>query len=195
MKRSQVTCFALCAALFGCSSPISSPGSNEAGSGAVGAGATGSGGAGVGGGAGATGGATGAGGAVIPENPTGEPVLPFEPTSERAYLRKVKGLLTGLAPTEEEVQTVLQAQDPAEALRGLIDGWIAVGSPTYEFFKAKMIFFFTNAFQQKGFTPTEDFKPQLLENAGFDLGPLGVYGDVAFPTLVKNLEESFARTA
>jgi hypothetical protein len=58
-----------------------------------------------------------------------------------------------------------------------------------------MFFFFTNAFQQKGFTPTEDFKHQLLENAGFDLGPLGVFGDDAFPRLVQNLQESFARTA
>jgi hypothetical protein len=58
-----------------------------------------------------------------------------------------------------------------------------------------MLVFFTNTFQQTGFTPTEDFKPQLLENGGFDLGPIGVFGDDAFPRLVQNLQQSFARTA
>ena len=45
-----------------------------------------------------------------------------------------------------------------------------------------MIVFFRNAFQQTGFTPTEDFKMQLLENGGFDFGPLGTgaVGDDAF---------------
>ena len=33
-----------------------------------------------------------------------------------------------------------------------------------------MVGFFRNAFQQTGFTPTEDFKIQLLQNGGFDFG-------------------------
>jgi len=55
--------------------------------------------------------------------------------------------------------------------------------------------FFRNSFQQTGFTPNEDFKPQLLENGGFDFGPLGIYADDAFPRLVQNLQDSFALTA
>lgn len=70
--------------------------------------------------------------------------------------------------------------------------------PAFEpLFRAKLLVFFKNAFQQTGFTPTEDFKPQLLENGGFDFGPFGrtAVGDDAFTRLVQNLEESFARTA
>ena len=127
---------------------------------------------------------------ITKENPTGETIEPFEAISAQAYLRKVKNLLTGLAPTASEVKAVTSASDPSAALKDLIDDWMAM--PEHE---GKMRRFFINAFQQTGFTPTEDFKPQLLENGGFDLGPLGVYGDDAFPKLIDNLEESFARTA
>ena len=60
-----------------------------------------------------------------------------------------------------------------------------------------MVGFFRNAFQQTGFTPTEDFKLQLLTNGGFDFGPGGarLAGDDAFPRLVQNLQDSFAKTA
>src|SRR5882672_1695181 len=141
-------------------------------------------------------GSASAGQAGMSTDPTGMPLQPMEPVAARAYLRKVKGLLTGLAPTEAEAQSVVTATDPKTALMTLIDTWTSQDHPEfYEKFREKMIFFFTNAFQQKGFTPTEDFKHQLLENAGFDLGPLGVFGDDAFPRLVQNLQESFARTA
>src|SRR5260221_4563552 len=151
---------------------------------------------GLGGAASGAGGANGGQAGASMENPTGMPVLPMEPALPRTYLRKVKSLLTGLAPTEAEVQSVTTATDPKQALMGLIDTWTSPDhADLYDKFREKMIFFFTNAFQQKGFTPTEDFKHQLLENAGFDLGPLGIYGDDAFPRLVQNLEESFARTA
>ena len=60
-----------------------------------------------------------------------------------------------------------------------------------------MIPFFRNLFQQVGFTPTDDFKPQLLENGGFDFGPLGTgaVGDDVYFKLVQNLQDSFALTA
>lgn len=151
------------------------------------------GGTGVGGaGAGTATGGTGGSAIANPE----DPLIPFEPVDVRAQLRKVKGLLTGLAPTEEEVTLVTSAPDPKEALKGLIDTWTSKDHPEfYNYFYDKMLVFFTNTFQQTGFTPTEDFKPQLLENGGFDLGPIGVFGDDAFPKLVQNLQQSFARTA
>jgi hypothetical protein len=64
-------------------------------------------------------------------------------------------------------------------------------------FRDKMIAFFRNTFQQTGFSPTDDFKPQLLQNGGFDFGPLGTLavGDGAFAMLVQNLQDSFALTA
>ena len=59
--------------------------------------------------------------------------------------------------------------------------------------EAKMIGFFRNMFQQTGFTPTEDFKIQLLQNGGFDFGgSTRNVGDDAFPRLVQNLQDSFA---
>jgi hypothetical protein len=146
-------------------------------------------------GEGSGGNTAGSGAQPPPINPTGEEVVPFEALSPYAYLRKVKGLLTGFAPTDAEVQRLVQAPeaDRAAVLKQLIDEWI--NAQHTEQFRAKMLILFKNIFQQVGFNPTEDFKPQLLENGGFDFGPLGVYGDDAFPRLVQNLEESFARTA
>jgi len=120
----------------------------------------------------------------------------MEPVSTRAALRKVKGLLTGLAPTEAEAVQVEGAPDPKQALKDLIDVWTSPDHPEFHpYFQDKFITFFTNTFEQTGFAPTEDFKGQLLEYGGFDLNPLYIYGDDAFPKLVQNLQDSFARTA
>ena len=81
-------------------------------------------------------------------------------------------------------------------LQQLIITWMT--DPTFQpQFQGKMIPFFRNLFQQVGFTPTDDFKPQLLENGGFDFGPLGTgaVGDDVYFKLVKNLQDSFALTA
>ena len=109
--------------------------------------------------------------------------------SAAAAVRKVKSLLTGLAPTDAEVMSGATA----DGLRTLITTW-TTGSDFQPLFHDKMVFFFRNAFQQTGFTPTEDFKMQLLENGGFDFGPLGTgaVGDDAFARLVQNLQDSFA---
>jgi hypothetical protein len=166
-------------------------GSGATGSGATGSGATGSGGMGTGGSTMGSGGSTDTGGTSGTQ-----PVGPMEPVELRAQLRKVKAVLTGLAPTEDEVQSVVTAPDPDAALKTLIDTWTDPSNQNfYPFFKDKFITFFTNAFEQIGFAPTEDFKGQLLQYGGFDLNPLYIYGDDAFPKLVQNLQESFARTA
>src|SRR5262245_58720608 len=62
-----------------------------------------------------------------------------EVLSPKAYVTKVKNLLTGLPPTDAEVSAV--AKD-ANALRGLIDQWMTL--PEH---RAKMLDFFRNAFQ------------------------------------------------
>ena len=101
-----------------------------------------------------------------------------------AVLRKLKSVLTGLAPTDAE----LAAATDATALRSLIDTWM--GTPE---FNAKMIGFFGNAFQQSSISLL-DYEFQLRKRPGaFDL-PYGVFGDSAFPLLIQNLKESFART-
>lgn len=134
-----------------------------------------------------------AGGAL---NPGGDPVQPFQPVSVFAAVRKVKNLLTGLPATDAELQAVQTAKDPQAAIGELIDGWTSADqAPAYAAFHDKLVVFFRNSFQQTGFTPTEDFKLQLLENGGFDFGPLGIYADDAFPRLVQNIQDSFALTA
>ena len=69
----------------------------------------------------------------------------IEPVSVATSLGKVKGLLTGLPPTDDEVAAV---QADPKALRGLVEGWIA--TPQHN---AKMLGFFSNAFQQSQAVP------------------------------------------
>ncbi|HEX3776300.1 MAG TPA: hypothetical protein VHV51_17630, partial [Polyangiaceae bacterium] len=76
-------------------------------------------------------------------NPGGDPVQPFQPNSVFAAVRKVKNLLTGLAPTDDEVASVQNAKDQAAAIGTLIDGWTNSGSAaTYSAFHDKMVGFF-----------------------------------------------------
>jgi hypothetical protein len=144
------------------------------------------------GGAGGTG--TGAGGVYGSGGATssGTTVGPFEPLGTAAAVRKVKNLLIGMPPTDADIAAV--STGGVKALKTLIASWTSDAS-TQPFFQAKMIAFFRNAFQQTGFVPTEDFKPQLLENGGFDFGPVGYRGDDAFARIVQNLQDSLALTA
>lgn len=68
------------------------------------------------------------------------PVVPFDPLPVAAQVSKVKTVLTGLAPTSAEVESV--TQDP-KALRTLIDAWTR--TPQYQ---EKIQLFFDDAFQQ-----------------------------------------------
>ena len=107
------------------------------------------------------------------------------PLSTYAAVRKIKSVLTGLAPTDAEVA----AATDATALKGLIDTWTATPQ-----FQDKMILFFQNAYQQSSLAVL-DYEFQLRKRPGaFDL-PYAIFGDNAFPMLFKNLKESFARTA
>ena len=139
------------------------------------------------------GGATGNGGAgQDPLNPGGVTVKPdpFQPTAAQSSVRKVKNLLTGLPPTDEDIATVTASG--AAGLQTLISSWMT--HPDFVAnFREKMLFFFRNAFQQTGFNAAEDFKPQLLTNAGFDFQ--ATPGDDIFPRLLQNVEDSFALTA
>ncbi len=126
--------------------------------------------------------------------PPTAPTAPFAPVQAAATVRKVKGLLTGLAPTDEEIAKV--GASGAAGLQELIGTWMT-GPEFQPLFRDKMLFFFRNVFQQVGFTPTEDFKPQLLENGGFDFGPFGTgaVGDDVYFRMVQNIEDMFAMTA
>src|SRR6185503_9025266 len=121
-------------------------------------GATGPGAGGPGGG----GSGNGTGGAVDPGTP---PPPPFEAATAASAARKVKNLLTGMTPTDDEIATV--TSNGAAGLQTLIGTWTS-DATLRPLFQDKMIGFFRNAFQQTGFNPAEDFKPQLLTNGGFD---------------------------
>jgi len=106
------------------------------------------------------------------------------PPSESA-IRKVKNVLTGLGPTDAE----FAAGKTASGLKTLIATWM--GTPE---FQDKMILFFQNTFQQSQLAVL-DFEFQLRKRPGaFDLA-YDIFGDNAYPTLFKNMKESFARTA
>jgi hypothetical protein len=180
MKLSIFLGFAGIAALAaGCSSGSIGDAANPGANPSNGAGPSGGAGSpGGGGGGGPSGGAGSPGG--------GGTSTPFEAATAQASTRKVKNLLTGLPPTDADIGSVTAMG--ADGLKTLIDGWMAQPE-----FRDKMLFFFRNSFQQTGFIATEDFKPQLLTNGGFDFQTTP--GDDIFLRLQQNLEDSFALTA
>src|SRR5262249_10351202 len=120
-----------------------------------------------------------------PTRPTVDPSLRasapmvgmFEPAAPAPYVAKVKDLLVGQPPTDDEVRAV--TLDP-QALRGLIDRWM--GMPEY---RAKMMLFFRNAFQQ-GQIANVDLADQLPST-------IRANGTVA-TRMMRAIQESFART-
>jgi hypothetical protein len=153
-------------AVAGCTGQIGGVGSTS-GSGSTGGGSTG-----------------GDPGSVTPPPP------PFEPATAASSVRKVKNLLTGMTPTDDEIALV--TAQGAHGLQTLVDGWTA--DPTLQpMYRDRMVAFFRNTFQQNGFNPAEDFKPQLLTNGGFDFA--ATPGDDIFQRLVQNIQDSFAMTA
>jgi hypothetical protein len=106
------------------------------------------------------------------------PPVPFEAVSPAAYVAKVKNVLVGLPPTDDEVNAVVA--DPT-ALKGLITGWQQL--PQYQ---TKMERFFELAFQQTQISITDfadqSYPKQLVINA------------TTAPLLVQGAEQSFART-
>src|SRR5947209_9759114 len=101
----------------------------------------------------------------------------FQPDPPTVYVAKVKNILVGLPPTDDEIAKV--TADPS-ALGSLVDGWMAM--PEYQ---AKMMVFFELAFQQTQITAA-DFTDMIPPTG------LGVGGQI--PLLLQNLRESFART-
>ena len=104
--------------------------------------------------------------------------LPSEVSPPAVYVAKVKNVLVGLPPTDEEVKAVVA--DP-EALGGLIDGWMKL--PQYE---TKMLRFFQLAFQQTQVDDV-DFDDQTFPNRAYN-------NRATSPLMTQNLTESFART-
>ncbi|MEL6548531.1 MAG: hypothetical protein AAFQ82_28160, partial [Myxococcota bacterium] len=99
-------------------------------------------------------------------------------TPASVYVRRVKNLMTGDAPTEDELQAVLA--DPS-ALKGLVDGWFDTPQ-----FRAKLQTFMAKTLQQ-------------IEGNRFEFGSQALGNDNlgnwdAPDALFDNLGESFPRT-
>src|SRR5262245_38482943 len=103
------------------------------------------------------------------------PPKPFEPESPTVYVAKVRNILVGLPPTDDELQAV-QA-DPTK-FKDLIDGWMKL--PQYA---EKMMVFFELAFEQTQVSITDyadQAYPRQADINGFTQ-----------PLLVQNAKESF----
>jgi hypothetical protein len=109
---------------------------------------------------------------------TSDASLPFTAALPATYVSKVKNLLVGLPPTDDEVTSV--AADPTK-MKGLVQNWMAM--PGY---KTKMKRFFELAFQQTQVSAA-DFTDQTFPR------PIGI-NTTTIPLLVQNAQESFALT-
>jgi len=103
---------------------------------------------------------------------------PFEADSPYTYVAKVKNILLGLPPTDDEISKVVA--DPT-ALKVLVQGWMA--EPQYA---QKMARFFELAFQQTQITAA-DFADQAYPKQ-VDINA------ATTPLLIQNAQQSFART-
>ena len=104
---------------------------------------------------------------------------PFAPDGPAVYVAKVKNILLGLPPTDDEVTSI--TADPSK-FADLVHSWMS--APQYE---EKMLAFFELAFQQT-----------QIDISGFDLmipKPPGIGHGPVITLLMQNVQESFARTA
>jgi hypothetical protein len=128
------------------------------------------------GGAGAGGGAGGAAAGPGPDGSAG--AAPFVAASPASYVAKVKNLLVGLPPTDDEVNAV--TADPSQ-MKALVGAWMKL--PGYA---TKMKRFFELAFQQTQVSAV-DFSDQAFPKQ-IDINV------TTTPLLVQNAQQSFALT-
>jgi hypothetical protein len=106
------------------------------------------------------------------------PPPPFQASLAYTSVAKVKNILIGMPPTDDEVQQVIA--DPTQ-MKTLINAWMA--QPEYT---DKMKRFFELAFQQTQVSAV-DFADQAYPKQ------IGI-NNTTIPLLVQNLQQSFART-
>ena len=110
--------------------------------------------------------------------PEAAAAAPLQANPPSTYVAKLKNILVGLPPSDDEVKVV--EADPTQ-LRPLIDAWMDL--PQYS---QKMLVFFELAFQQTQVS-IDDFLDQTYPRpAGFNT--------TTAPKLAQNARESFART-
>jgi len=124
------------------------------------------------------------------EDAASGPTVPFAPDTAYTYVAKVKNILVGLPPTDDEVKSVIAASDPQTQLQTLIGGWMTLQDPNAAagttYYAEKMLVFFKLATQQTQISVT-DFADQAYP------GQIDINGSTE-SILVQNAIESFART-
>ena len=136
----------------------------------------------------------GAGGGSNPLNPLpNDPTRPAPAICEtfvgapvHTYAAKVKNLLTGQGLTDAELNSI--SADPA-TLRNQIDTWLELPEAN-----AKLQTFFRTAFQQEGWDQST-LAIQLGENNNLQTGNVADVNQNTRDVLIRNFEDSFARTA
>ena len=123
-------------------------------------------------------GSGGGGGATVGSADGGTDAMPFVAASPASYVAKVKNVLLGLPPTDQEVMAV--AADPTQ-MKTLVAGWVK--QPGYQ---TKMKRFFELAFQQTQVSAV-DFSDQVFPKQ-VDINA------TTTPLLVQNAQQSFALT-
>ncbi len=120
-------------------------------------------------------------------------VLPFQADPPSVYVAKVKNILTGLPPTDGEVQQVANASNPQAALQALIQTWQQQpGDPSNTFgvtlnpYQLKLLRFFQLAFQQVQIT-NKDVETMLSQKSV-------TKNQEILPSIMSNIETSFAMT-
>ncbi len=120
-------------------------------------------------------------------------VLPFQADPPSVYVAKVKNILTGLAPTDSEIQQVTMASDPQTELATLIQGWQQQPGNTANTFgvslnpyQLKLLRFFQLAFQQVQIT-NKDVETMLSQKTV-------TKNQAILPSIMSNIETSFAMT-
>ncbi len=119
----------------------------------------------------------------------GMSVIPFAVDNPYTYVAKVKNVLVGLPPTDDEVKSVVAAADPQSELQALIKTWMGMKDPNdpegSTYYVEKMRAFFMQATQQTQIA-IDDFTDQS--------NPVVLDINQNQKLLVQNAIESFART-
>ena len=126
---------------------------------------------------------------TTPPGDGGKTPIPFVADNPYTYVAKVKNVLIGLPPTDDEMKSVVAAADPKSELQALIKTWMNLVDPNdpegSTYYVEKMRAFFMQATQQTQISIT-DFTDQS-NPAVLDINQNA-------KLLVQNSIESFART-
>ena len=139
-------------------------------------------------------GPTGTAGTTGLGEPGSRGIATFQPLAAAVAVRKVKNLLTGMTPTDDEIAAV--TAQGTQGLQTLIDGWMTDPTTAADCSPRRWSTFFRNYFQQTGFSAGRGLQAAAAHQRRLRLrADRRAVGDDAFYRLVQNIQDSFALTA